>query len=143
MIVETSVKTTYQAFAETAAPYLHITDEGHYQKALTLIEELLEETEDSYNDPLNGLIELLSRAIGSYENSMEEIASFETKALDTPADVAMLRLIMDQHGLGVADFPEIGDKSLISRILSGERNLTKKHIEKLADRFGANPGLFF
>ena len=115
----------------------------HFHKALALIEELLQEAEDSKNDTLNGLIELLSRAIGSYEDRMEDVVRFEAGALDTPADIATLRLIMDQYELGVADFPEIGDKSLISRILSGERNLTKQHIAKLADRFHVNPGLFF
>ena len=57
--------------------------------------------------------------------------------------MAMLRVLMKQHGLGVADFPEIGDKSLVSRILSGSRNLTKQHIQKLAARFGVSANLFF
>ncbi len=58
-------------------------------------------------------------------------------------NVAMLRLLMDQHQLGVANFPEIGDKSLISRILSGKRNLTKQHITLSSERFNINPSLFF
>jgi HTH-type transcriptional regulator/antitoxin HigA len=52
-------------------------------------------------------------------------------------------VLMKQHGLGVADFPEFGDKSLVSRILSGSRNLTKQHIQKLAKRFGVSESLFF
>ena len=63
--------------------------------------------------------------------------------MQEPSDIAMLRVLMDQHGLGVADFPEIGDKSLLSRILSGSRNLTKQHIKKLSRRFGVEPGMFF
>ncbi len=50
---------------------------------------------------------------------------------------------MDQHGLGTIDLPEIGSKSMVSRVLSGERNLNKKHVQALSKRFGVNPGLFF
>ena len=60
-----------------------------------------------------------------------------------PADLAMLCLLMDQHDLGTADLPEIGSKSMVSRVLSGERNLSKKHIQALSERFDINPGLFF
>jgi HTH-type transcriptional regulator/antitoxin HigA len=41
------------------------------------------------------------------------------------------------------DFPEIGSKSMVSRVLSGQRNLTKKHIEALCQRFHISPVLFF
>jgi HTH-type transcriptional regulator/antitoxin HigA len=50
---------------------------------------------------------------------------------------------MEQHKLGVADLPEIGSKSLVSRILNGERRLTRNHIEALSKRFNINPALFF
>ncbi len=142
-MAQAALKSAFKDFARVAAPYLHIADEGHYEEALSLIEELLEEAEDSNEDPLNGLIDILGRAIAGYEARVEELATFDAVAHEGSADVAMLRLLMDQHGLGVADFPEIGDKSLISRILSGTRNLTKQHIEKLADRFSISPALFF
>lgn len=138
-----SILTSYQAFADEAAPYLHIKDEAHYEDAMVLIETLLEQAQDDPNDPLNGLIELLSHAIGTYEDKLEPLVEFEARAQSIPADVAMFRLLIEQHHLGTADFPEIGDKSLISRIVRGERNLTKQHIEKLAARFHISPALFF
>ena len=136
-------KDACHSFAQAAAPYFHITDNEHYEEALELVENLLEEAEDSPNDPLNAVIEMLSNAIEAYENEDEELTAFEKQAMDQPADLAMLRLLMDQHGLGVADLPEIGDKSLVSRILSGTRNLTKQHIVRLSQRFGVEPGMFF
>lgn len=42
-----------------------------------------------------------------------------------------------------ACLPEIGSKSVVSRVLSGERNLTKKHIQALSQRFGISPAVFF
>jgi HTH-type transcriptional regulator/antitoxin HigA len=32
---------------------------------------------------------------------------------------------------------------MVSRVLSGERNLSKKHIQALSERFDIKPGLFF
>ncbi len=143
MMAQAALRSAFQDFARVAAPYRHITDEGHYEEALSLIEELLEEAEDSNEDSLNGLIDILGRTIADYEARVKKLATFDAVAHAGPADVATLRFVMDQHGPGVADFPEIGDKSLISRILSGTPSLTKQNIEKLADRFNISPALFF
>lgn len=136
-------KDACHSFAQAAAPYFHIADDMHYEEALELVETLLEEAEDSPDDPLNAVIEMLGHAIETYENEREDLMAFETRAMDLPADRAMLRLLMDQHGLGTADLPEIGSKSMVSRVLSGKRSLSKKHIQALAERFDINPGLFF
>ena len=136
-------KDACHSFAQAAAPYFHITDNKHYEEALELVESLLDEAEDSPDDPLNAIIEMLRHAIEAYENEDKELAAFEKRAMDQPADLTMLRLLMDQHGLGTADLPEIGSKSMVSRVLSGKRSLNKKHIQALAGRFGINPGLFF
>lgn len=136
-------KDACHSFAQAAAPYFHITDEKHYEEALELVESLLEEVEDSLDDPLNAVIEMLSHAIEAYEIEDKELAAFEKRVMDQPADLATLRLLMDQHGLGIADLPEIGSKSMVSRVLSGKRSLSKKHIQALAVRFGINPGRFF
>jgi HTH-type transcriptional regulator/antitoxin HigA len=136
-------KDACHSFARAAAPYTHITDNRQYEETLELIENLLEEAEDSPDDPLNAVIEMLSRAIEAYENEDDVLAAFEKRVMDQPADLSVLRLLMDQHVLGTADLPEIGSKSMVSRVLSGERNLSKKHIQALSERFGIYPGLFF
>lgn len=136
-------KEACHSFAEAAAPYFPIADESHYQEALELIESLLEEAADSPDDPLNAVIDLLARAIESYENRDKDLVSFDARVMNQPADLAMLRLLMAQHRLGVANLPEIGSKSMVSRVLSGERGLNKSHIKALAARFGIDPGLFF
>jgi len=136
-------KDACHSFAQAAAPYYHITDNRYYEEALELIENLLEETQESPDDPLNAVIEMLSRAIEAYENQDDELAAFEKLVTDQPADLAVLRLLMDQHDLGTVDLPEIGSKSMVSRVLSGERGLSKKHIQALSERFSIDPGLFF
>jgi HTH-type transcriptional regulator/antitoxin HigA len=51
---------------------------------------------------------------------------------------------MDQHNLNTTDFKnEFGGKSMVSQVLSGGKQLTRNHIERLAKRFGISPALFF
>jgi HTH-type transcriptional regulator/antitoxin HigA len=137
------IQDKFEEFVNVAAPLLHITNETEYEQALQVIEKLLEQASDDPQDSLNGLIELISRAIAAYEANDSTLMEFNQEADNIAPDVAVLRLLMSQHQLTGADLPEIGDKTLVSKILSGERNLTKQHIEKLAKRFQIDPGLFF
>jgi HTH-type transcriptional regulator/antitoxin HigA len=86
---------------------------------------------------------MLSRSIEDYENRDEDLLEFETTANGLPADLALLKVLMDQYDLGTADLPEIGSKSMVSRVLSGTRSLNKNHIRNLSKRFQVDPGLFF
>jgi HTH-type transcriptional regulator / antitoxin HigA len=137
------VRAACRHFAEAAGPFCHIADAEHYAGALELLESLFEEAEDRPEDPLNAVIAVLSQAIEDYERRDQELAAFEGRAGEGPPELAMLRLLMDQHGLGMADLPEIGSKSMVSRVLSGERGMSKRHIQALAKRFAIDPGLFF
>lgn len=122
-----------------SARYLHeISTDAEYRDALAFIEELMDED----NDENDGLIDLLSSTIERWENEAPEFDDFNRKVAGLD-ETDVLRLLMEQHDLGVADLPEIGQKSLVSRILNGERNLTKAHIQALSDRFGISPALFF
>ena len=62
---------------------------------------------------------------------------------EDPAIVA-LKALIKSRGLTYADLrQEIGTKGYVSLILSGERNLTKGHIQKLTARFRIPPMVFF
>ena len=63
--------------------------------------------------------------------------------MQQPTDLAVIRLLMDQYSLGTNNLPEIGSKSMVSRVLSGERGLNKNHIKALTERFNIDSGLFF
>ncbi|MCW8987748.1 MAG: transcriptional regulator, partial [Gammaproteobacteria bacterium] len=126
-------------FAQEAEPFTHIENDEAYQGALAVVSNLMEVAKDDPSSPLNWAIEGFVKAIASYESQLTEVKKFEAAAASTPADIAMLRLLMEQHELKGTDFPEIGDKTLISKILNGSRSLTKDHITKLVERFGINP----
>ncbi len=136
-------KSACDAFISIAAPYLKIEDEQHYHEALELIELLMVSVGENNNDPMDLVIDMLAKAIEEYESQDSDVIAFEEQVAGLQSGIAVLKVLMDQHKLGVADLPEIGSKSMVSRVLSGERELSKKHIEGLSERFEVPPGLFF
>ena len=135
---------SFLGFASKASNILHIKTEQDYTEALETIEYLFSEAKDEVDDPLNDLIDIISRAIERYELSQENIASFHREASNVNQEISVLRVLIDQHNLTLTAFKnEIGSKSLVSMILNGKRNLTKEHIAKLSKRFNLNPAIFF
>lgn len=54
-----------------------------------------------------------------------------------------LRYLLEESGLTASDLGRLlGDRALGSRILSGERELSKAHIRRLAEHFRLDPGYF-
>ena len=131
-----------QEFMQTADAYLNIRSEAGYQRTLQALEDILAVASDTPDEPLNPMIELLSKAIESYESHDDELAAFLQAAESLPTDIALLRTLMQQHGLTGADLPEIGDKTMVSRVLNGNRTLQRAAIEKLAVRFNIPPAMF-
>lgn len=115
-----------------------IRNEDEYELALTLMDELIEDY-----DQYRPLIEVLSHSIERWEDESVTFKKFNAHIKSLDSGVAVLKVLMDQHQLGVADFPEIGSKSLVSKILHNERRLTIDHIQALCKRFGVSPEVFF
>lgn len=108
-----------------------------YGDALALVEYLIE------HDPDSPLVEMLTTKIDKYENESPEFAEFNARVASIPSGVALLRTLMDQYQLTQSDFEnEIGKKSLVSRILNGQRTLTLDHMRALAKRFGVPVSAF-
>ena len=135
---------SFLGFASEASNILHIKTENDYNEALEIIEHLFTEAKDEKDDPLNDLIDIISRAIERYELNQENIIKFHKEANEINQEISVLRVIMEQHNLTLTALKnEIGSKSLVSMILNGKRNLTKEHISKLSERFNLNPAIFF
>lgn len=101
-----------------------------YEDALALVEYLIE------HEPDSPLVEMLTARMDKYENESPEFAEFNARVASIPSGVALLRTLMDQYQLTQSDFEnEIGKKSLVSRILNGQRTLTLDHMRRLAKRF--------
>ncbi|CAI8871157.1 MULTISPECIES: type II toxin-antitoxin system HigA family antitoxin [Kosakonia] len=136
MIVADALKATHALIA--AVPLLgeHPTEKD-YQDALELVEQLLMDNPDS------PLVDIVCAKISAYENNQPEIIALREEMAAMPTGLAVLRTLMDQHQLTTSDFQEeIGSKSMVSRVLNGERQLNLNHIKKLAKRFGVSPLMF-
>ncbi|CDL86645.1 helix-turn-helix domain-containing protein [Xenorhabdus cabanillasii] len=108
-----------------------------YDEAIKLVEYLVE------HDPDSPLVDMLTAKIDAYENGAPEFAEFNERIASTQSGVAVLRTLMDQHGLNQTDFEdEIGKRSLVSRILKGERSLTLEAMRKLSTRFNIPVSVF-
>ena len=106
------------------------TSRKDYEEALALTEYLVE------HDPDNPLVDMLAAKIDKYEDTAPEFSEFNARIAGTPSGIALLRTLMDQYSLTQSDFEnEIGKKSLVSRVLNGQRALTLEHMRALGKRF--------
>ncbi|MHA7046536.1 helix-turn-helix domain-containing protein, partial [Klebsiella pneumoniae] len=91
------------------------------------------------HDPDSPLVDILTARIDAWENNAVEFTRIEAGK----NGVSLLRVLLQQRGLSQSDFEnEIGKKSLVSRILSGERSLTLDHMRALANRFQIPVSMF-
>lgn len=115
-----------------------INSDQQYDELLALMDQLVEDY-----DANQALIELLFPVLQEYEETAERFKAFNQRIDELAPDTAMLRLLIDQHGLTQSDFQqEIGGKSLVSQILSGKRSPTLGHIRALSKRFGVPAAMF-
>ena len=122
-------------------PYIaHINNQDDYERALELMDELV----DDY-DTNKQLVELLTTSIERWEDDADEFADFNKALAGVEPGIAVLKTLMNQHRLGVADLPELGSKSNVSKLLNATegKKLTRQHIEALSKRFAVSPALFF
>ena len=130
-----AVQQTIKHWGHVAA-YAHIpVNEKEYEKLLAFADELMDWSRHHKDERAASLLNLIAGNIEAYEN--QHFPSRKIAAVD------MLRFLMDEHGLGQGDLPEIGSQSLVSKILNGERQLTLEHIRSLSKRFGVSPAVFF
>jgi HTH-type transcriptional regulator / antitoxin HigA len=79
---------------------------------------------------------LLTLLIESYED--------EHYPVRAGSPIEVLQTLMEANDLRQKDLaPLFGSESMVSMVLSGARELSKHHIEKLSKRFHVSPELFF
>jgi HTH-type transcriptional regulator/antitoxin HigA len=117
----------------------HIETDTDYQKALTVIDELTDgQTLDAVEQTL---LDTLCDTVGRYEDHAPQFTAFNA-GVAALTDIDLIKALMLQNKLTGADLPEIGDKTVVSRILSGQRKMTVEMIARLAARFHVDPGVF-
>lgn len=115
-------------------PLRPIRDAAGYEAAVASLNRLLDAGAASEQHPLANLVDTLGALIAEYDDR-----HYPGEPV-TP--VAMLRFLMEQHGLTQAGLPEIGSQGVVSEILNGKRELNVRQIKALAGRFQVPAGLF-
>lgn len=142
-MAQSALINAYESFMTTAQPFVSITSEADYCEALKALDQAMDLASDTLDDAMNPLIDMLGHAIEKYEARDAELAAFVAEVEGQPADIALLRTLMSQHKLTGSDLPEIGGKAMVSKVLKGKRALSRSAIERLAERFGLRPSMFF
>jgi HTH-type transcriptional regulator/antitoxin HigA len=90
---------------------------------------------DQESHSLMGLLDIVTAFVHDYEERNVEIP-------DTSPS-AVLRFLMDQHGLRQADLAsEFGSQSNVSEVLNEKRDINARQARALAKRFGVSPAVF-
>ncbi len=114
---------------------LSIRTEADYNKAIGMLNRLLDEVGNNEAHPLFNFFEVLGTIIESYEED-------HVKIPDVPAR-EVLKYLMEEHNLTQHDLSEIGSQGVVSEILSGKREINTRQIKFLSKRFGVSPAVFF
>lgn len=110
-----------------------IHDETHYDR-MALMEALLEEASGDENHPAMSLAGIVGDLIEDYETQHHR--------LPDATGIDALKFLMQQHGLKQNDLTEIGSQGVVSKILSGKRELNIRQIRALSERFRVSPATF-
>ena len=115
-------------------PFGPLRSPAEYRRAITILDEIVDEIGEEETHPLSDLAETLALAIAAYEEAHVPIPH--------ATGSTVLRMLMEEHGLSQSDLPEVGSQGVVSEVLSGKRNLNVPQITRLASRFGVSPALF-
>ena len=108
--------------------------EVEYNRAVTVLDEIVDEIGQQETHPLADLAETLGLFIEAYEDTHVPFSDSSAPEI--------LRTLMDEHELTQSDLSEIGSHGVVSDILSAKRDLNVLLITQLAARFGVSPALF-
>ena len=111
-----------------------IRTEADYERALAIIEVLLDEIGDNETHPLADVLDYLADQVAAYEEDHTSIPEAEPKEV--------LRLLLEQHGLKQEDLADCAPQGRISDILNGKRGISKDIAKRLARRFHVSAALF-
>jgi len=118
----------------TIRPLLTIRNEREYDRAVKLLNELLDEIGTNERHPLYSFMDTLGTLIEAYEE--------EHYPVPASSGADMLRYLMEEHSLSQSDLSEIGSQGVVSEVLNGKRELNIRQVRALAKRFHVSPAVF-
>ncbi|MDR3221873.1 MAG: helix-turn-helix domain-containing protein [Candidatus Accumulibacter sp.] len=134
MKLNTEIVTAWSVLNDALGLAHPVQTEAEYTRLAEFAESLAETLPDDANNPLWGLVSLISDRLRDYETRVHPWPDLPPHEL--------LRELMKEHGLKQADLPEVGTQSVISEIISGKRALNMRQARALAKRFAVPIGVF-
>ena len=128
-----AITSHFQALA-SVIPLRPIHSEHDYDKAVSVMNQLLDTGAANEHHPLADLVGTLGTLIAEYDDAHYP--------LEKAAPVVMVRFLMEQHGLSQSELPELGSQGVVSEVLSGKRQMNTRQIHALAQRFSVPPSTF-
>jgi HTH-type transcriptional regulator/antitoxin HigA len=109
-------------------------NETDYDNAIEMLDSLVG---FKLNQEQLDYLEVLTTLVGAYEDEHHAIDTSNISGLDS------LKHLLEQNDMTASDLGNLlGNRSLGSKILRGERELSKAHLRILAERFKVDAGLF-
>ncbi|MHA3054553.1 transcriptional regulator [Acinetobacter sp. ANC 4633] len=109
-------------------------NEDDFNALVEALDELLDIVGDDETHPLMGLVHQLGDIVSDYENEHLPMPKGDGRTA--------LAFLMQQHGLGQSDLPEVATQSVISEILNGKRQFNLRQIKALCERFNVSAETF-
>jgi HTH-type transcriptional regulator/antitoxin HigA len=118
----------------TIRPLLTIRSERDYDRAVKLLNGLLDEIGTNERHPLYSFVDTLGTLIEAYEEKHHPVPAAN--------GTEMLRYLMEEHSLSQSELSEIGSQGVVSEVLNGKRDLNIRQVRALAKRFHVSPAVF-
>lgn len=123
-----------QTHWQAVSPLFVIRNENDYDRAIELLNALIDEVGVDEQHPLYDMLDTLGTVVHAYEEEHYPIPDADA--------VGVLHFLMEEHNLDIHNLSEIGTPDTVSDILERKRELTVKNIQDLAKRFQVSPAVF-
>lgn len=118
-------------------PIVPIRSKKQFEAASRILDQLLKIPEDSLTKGESDYLIVLGNEIADYEEA--EMAD----DLANISEAEIIKHLLDSHDMSASDLGRVlGNRELGSKVLRGERELSKSNILKLAEHFNVDSGLF-
>jgi HTH-type transcriptional regulator/antitoxin HigA len=134
-LTETIDVRRYGRLLAKAVPRVITTPEEN-ERALAIVESLIEKGERNMTPEEDALLDLVTNLIRDYETR-----AYPPRRKSEPHEI--VTFLFEQHGLAAKDlWPVIGSNGRVSEILTGKRSISKDQAKKLAHFFHVGVDLF-
>jgi len=128
------IKRAVKVWATVSKLVSTIHTERHYNRAVKMLEQLIDEVNEKSDRVKESLIDTLGTLIKDYEDRNI------TEPKEDP--IGVLKYLLEEQGLTQSDLNEIGSQGVVSEILNGKRQLNLRQVVALSKKFSVSPSVF-